>query len=256
MTPPPYAPAPLVLARRPVVPTTVTRCALGSVSRLTHPLRGEDAHVVKTVAHLGDDRTPPLAQREGGERGARCAVVGKVARQVPAGRVPAAPGTVGAPPTRWSRPRPSSRLIRLRNPKRSAARRVSSLRRGWPSGLVVSQTISPSNPVSVFTVSTSRLMVTSSPAPMLTGSASWYRAVASRMPRAASSTCRNSRLARPGAPHLGGLGPGVAGLDELPDEGRDGRGTTAGRSCRPVRTGSRAAGRCRPCRTARGTPAA
>ena len=44
--------------------------------------------------------------------------------------------------------RPSSNDVRASKPKRSRARLVSSARRGWPSGLVASQRISPSKPVS------------------------------------------------------------------------------------------------------------
>src|ERR1035437_5884471 len=42
---------------------------------------------------------------------------------------------------------PSAREVVAFQPKRSRAREVSSLRRGWPLGWVVSQTMSPAKPV-------------------------------------------------------------------------------------------------------------
>ena len=69
------------------------------------------------------------------------------------------------------RRRPSSNDVVAAKPKRSRARLVSSARRGWPSGLVASQRISPSKPVSSAISSTSSRIVISRPTPRLTGSA-------------------------------------------------------------------------------------
>ena len=56
-------------------------------------------------------------------------------------------------------------------PEALRARLVSSARRGWPSGLVASQRISPVKPVSRTMSSTSSRIVISWPTPRLTGSA-------------------------------------------------------------------------------------
>jgi len=66
--------------------------------------------------------------------------------------------------------KPSSNGVEARKPKYFSARETSRQRRGCPLGFVVSQTISPVNPVSRVIFSTSSLMVNSKPAPMFTGS--------------------------------------------------------------------------------------
>ena len=81
---------------------------------------------------------------------------------------------------RWAparRPRTSARCargpsrseVRARNPNRSAARVTSSRRRGCPPGLDVSQTSSPSKPVSSATRPARSRIEISSPVPRLTG---------------------------------------------------------------------------------------
>ena len=66
---------------------------------------------------------------------------------------------------------PSRSEVPASNPNSSRAREASRLRRGWPFGIDVSQTISPSNPVSSAIVSASSRIEISTPVPMLTGSA-------------------------------------------------------------------------------------
>jgi hypothetical protein len=56
------------------------------------------------------------------------------------------------------------------NPNRCCARLVSSMRRGWPSGLVRSKVNDPVNPVSYASSSASSRIAISNPAPMFTGS--------------------------------------------------------------------------------------
>src|SRR5260221_11125669 len=95
---------------------------------------------------------------------------------------------------------PSSKPVRAVKPKKRSARDVSSDRRGWPSGLVASHSIAPANPVTAAILCTRSWMLISKPAPRLTGSAPSYFSAASRIPSAASSTYRNSRVALP-EPH-------------------------------------------------------
>src|SRR5207302_7315584 len=80
--------------------------------------------------------------------------------------------------------RPSSKPIFASNPNRSLARRVSSLRRGWPFGRDLSQRTFPLNPHSFATNSVRSLIVISNPAPRFTGSEDSYRSAASTMPSA------------------------------------------------------------------------
>src|SRR5882724_3519701 len=96
--------------------------------------------------------------------------------------------------------KPSRKFVWARNPNACSARDVSRLRRGWPSGFVVSQTSRPLKPVSSAISSTNSLMLTSMPEPRLTGSGSSYCSAASTMASAASSTYKNSREACP-VPH-------------------------------------------------------
>ena len=68
------------------------------------------------------------------------------------------------------RARPSRSAVRASKPNSSRARVTSSCRRGWPFGIEVSQTISPSKPVSsAISVASSRIEI-SCPVPRLTGS--------------------------------------------------------------------------------------
>src|SRR5262249_44353416 len=66
---------------------------------------------------------------------------------------------------------PSSNFVVASKPNAWRARVTSSERRGWPSGLVRSNTRRPVNPVSLATSSARSRMLISKPAPMLTGSA-------------------------------------------------------------------------------------
>ena len=67
--------------------------------------------------------------------------------------------------------RPSRSAVLARKPNSRSAREVSSQRRGCPSGLEVSQTISPVKPTSSAISSVSPAIEISSPEPRLTGSA-------------------------------------------------------------------------------------
>src|SRR5581483_4809104 len=83
---------------------------------------------------------------------------------------------------------PSRSVVRATKPKRSSARDTSRRRRGWPFGIDVSHTMSPSKPVSSATSSARSRMEISSLVPRLTGSGPSYRSAARRSPSAQSST--------------------------------------------------------------------
>src|SRR6185295_2765586 len=86
------------------------------------------------------------------------------------------------------RARPSLNGVLALNPNSCVARVVSSDRRGWPLGLVVSHAIRPVKPqLSATSPARSRIEI-SKPAPMFTGSAPSYRSVAITIARAQSST--------------------------------------------------------------------
>ena len=65
---------------------------------------------------------------------------------------------------------PSSSEVFARKPNSRSARVTSRRRRGWPSGCVVSQMSSPSNPVSLHSNVANSRTVISRPDPMFTGS--------------------------------------------------------------------------------------
>src|SRR5919201_135545 len=93
--------------------------------------------------------------------------------------------------------KPSSNFVFAENPKASRARLTSRQRRGWPSGLVGSNTSRPLYPHRPAIRSARSLMEISKPAPMFTGSGALYRSAASAIASAQSSTYRNSRVAFP-----------------------------------------------------------
>ena len=144
---------------------------------------------------------------------------------------------------------PSRSSVRASKPNSSRARVTSSCRRGWPFGIEVSHSISPSKPVSsAISVARSRIEI-SCPVPRLTGSGSVVALGGEEqalggvldVEELAGRASRRPR-ARSGARSRASSG-----------SGRESRARRWGGSCRAARTGSRAAGGSRWCRTARGT---
>ena len=143
---------------------------------------------------------------------------------------------------------PSSRA----QPKSSAARDVSSSRRGWPFGIDVSQTISPSKPVEVgdrLGEVADRDLVAGAEVDRLGA------VVALGGEQRARRRSRRRRGTRASASRRPRARPRPARRPSS-GSGRGSRARSSGGSCRPGRRGSRAAGRCATAaRTARGRPA-
>jgi len=93
--------------------------------------------------------------------------------------------------------RPSSNFVLALKPNSFSAFVTSNIRRGWPSGLVLSHNIFPLKAVNLAIRATRSLIEISNPAPRLTGSCLLYFSAARRIPSAASSTYRNSRVGLP-----------------------------------------------------------
>ena len=92
---------------------------------------------------------------------------------------------------------PTSNVVEAENPNSEVAFAVSSMRRGCPSGFDLSQIIFPLKPLKAQIFSAKLLIDISKPAPKFTGSLLSYFSLARIIPRAASSTYKNSLVGLP-----------------------------------------------------------
>src|SRR5262249_56748644 len=110
-------------------------------------------------------------------------IFGELGQQLTGGGLVRPVGTVEeadphAGSSRWARYHsivcrsPAWKSVDARKPKHRSARVTSSMRRGWPSGLVASKVSAPRKPVSSAINRARSRMLISNPAPMFTGSGS------------------------------------------------------------------------------------
>jgi len=99
-------------------------------------------------------------------------------------------------------------------PTSRSALETFSMRRGWPSGLELSQIMSPLKPVSLEINPTNSFMEISKPAPILIGSGLLYFSAAKTIASAQSSTYKNSLVDLPVPQTTTGLS-GFSGLFRL-----------------------------------------